>query len=233
MIKKEILGLILSIGVITANAGDLKVQCEIPVQSWSNLTKMHSGDFSANVLFKDVKLNNNAIGYGPGKNREYEVSILDGKIYMARPEQGGKTIVRHDIKSDDGAAMLQVANVEKWGEIQTLDALGTLDSLVFELDDIIEELECSKEIILPFKIIGHAKSVTWSMDTDNHRIDTMKDQEVILEGLYSSDKIKREKHFMVKGTNAHTHVILPTKDLAGHLREIDLNEGAKLYLPIQ
>lgn len=42
-----------------------------------------------------------------------------------------------------------------------------------------------------------------------------------------------KKYFMVKGTNTHPHVILTQKDLAGHLKGIILNKGAKLYLPIK
>lgn len=232
--KKIIIRLILVLFIVSSlSARELEIECDTPVQSWSNLTKMHAGDFSANVLFNDIKFTKNSIGYGPGKDKQYEVSILDGKIYMARPALNGATIVRHNPKKDDGAAMLQVANVNKWGEYKVLDEIDSYDSLNFELDDIVESISCTSETILPFKIVGQAKSVTWSMDTDNHRIDTMKNQDVILEGLYSRDRKTKEKHFMVKGTNTHTHVILTQKDLAGHLRDIDLKEGAKLYLPIQ
>ena len=231
--QKLILNLSIVLGISTLNASNIQVKCDNHINSWSNLTKMHSKDFSANVLFKDVKLNKNAIGYGPGKNRQYEVSILDGKIYMARPQKNGKTLVRHIVKNDDGAAMLQVANVNKWGEYQKLDTMDSLDGINFELDDIVSELECSKNLILPFKIVGHAKSVTWSMDTDNHRVDTMKNQDIVIEGLYGSNKDIKAKYFMVKGTNTHPHVILTNKDLAGHLQDIVLDEGAKLYLPIK
>lgn len=219
------------IAVVTLNADDIKIQCNTPIQSFSNTDKMSSGDFSANVFFKDVNFTKNSIGYGPGKDRQYEISILEGQIYMARPAENGKTIVRHIPKDDDGGAMLQVANVEKWGEYKNLNMIDSLDSMNFELDDVVEESDCDSNLVLPFKIIGHASSVTWSMDTDNHRIDTMKNKDVVIEGIYN--KKDKSKYFMVKGTNTHAHVVLTQEDLAGHLRNIVLNEGAKLYLPIK
>ncbi len=173
----------------------------------------------------------NFIGYGPGKDKQYEISILDDKIYMARPQEGGKTLVRHNPKNDDGAAMLQVAHVKKWMVYKTLDAIDSVDSLNFELDDIVEDSSCGDDLVLPFKIVGHAMSVKWSMDTDNHRVDTMKNQDIVIEGIYAKNKANKSKYFMVKGTNTHMHVILAKRDLAGHLKGLDLDNGAKLYLP--
>lgn len=208
-----------------------EIECKTPIDSFSNMDKMSRGDFSANVLFKDVNFTKNSIGYGPGKNKQYEISILDGKIYMARPQEGGKTLVRHIPKEDDGAAMLQVAHVKKWMAYKTLDAIDSVDSLNFELDDIVEDSSCGDDLVLPFKIVGHAKSVKWSMDTDNHRVDTMKNQDIVIEGIYAKSKENKAKYFMVKGTNTHMHVILPKRDLAGHLKVLNLEKGAKLYLP--
>lgn len=231
--KKLMIGLSFLLLVTTISASDIQIQCDNHIDSWGNLKKIHAKDFSANILFKNIKLNKNAIGYGPGKNRQYEVSILDGRIYMARPAPNNKTLLRHNPTDSDGAAMLQVANVKKWGIYKELDNIDSQDALNFELDDIVSELGCKKKFVLPFKIIGHAKSVTWSMDTDNRRVDTIKNVNIVLEGLYAKNKEMRVKHFMVKGTNTHTHVILPQKDLAGHLQDIILDTGAKLYLPIK
>jgi len=208
-----------------------QIVCVSPIQSFSDTKKMSTGDFSANVLFQDINLTEHAIGYGPGKNKHYEVSILDGKIYMARPGQDGTTIVRHVPKADDGAAMLQVADVSKWGEYKVLDEIESNDALNFELDDMVEESGCASNLVLPFKIIGRAASVTWSMDTDNHRVDTKKEQNIVIEGIYTTKE--KSKYFMVKGTNTHMHVILTDEDLAGHLQKIVLKEGAKLYLPVK
>lgn len=231
---KKIISSILGLSVfVTLSASDVELQCKTPIQSWSNLKKMRSGDFSANVLFKDVKFTKNSVGYGPGKNRQYEISILDGKLYMARPAPKGATTIRHNPKKDDGAAMLQVANVNKWGEIKTLETIETLNALNFELDYIVSDSDCESDAVLPFKIIGFAKKVKWSMDTDNQRVDNANNVKVTIEGIYTQDTKSRKKYFMVKGTNTHPHVILTQKDLAGHLKDIVLNKGAKLYLPIK
>jgi hypothetical protein len=86
------------------------VDCITPVFSVSNVDKMSKGDFSPSVLFKDVPLNENSIGYGPGANHAYEVTIADGIIHMNSPKGESDIEVRHKPTDKEGAAMLQVAS---------------------------------------------------------------------------------------------------------------------------
>jgi len=126
--------------------------------------------------------------------------------------------------------MLQVATPKAWGKSETLDELSSLDDLNFELDEVIDDLDCEGDVLIPFKIKGHAKEVTWSMDTAKPRVTTSKDQDVTIVGLYNKEQHKH--YFIVPGYNTHAHVLMKPLDQAGHLRSMTLEEGAQLYLPL-
>lgn len=222
---------VLSIVTTTASAEETMVECVSPVQSFGDRSKMGEGDFSANVLWKDVKLAPTSIGYGPSANHQYELSIIDGKVYMTQPADKDRVVLLNDPKPEEGAAMLQVATPKAWGKSETLPALSTLDDLNFELDQIVEDADCDENAVVPFKITGHAKDVTWSMDTEKPRVTTSKDQDVTIVGLYNKDQHK--KYFIVPGYNIHAHVLLQPLNVAGHLRKAMLEEGAQLYLPVK
>ncbi len=210
-------------------ASDSDFACVTPVQSFSNLAHLKKGDFSANVKWQQVKLSANSIGYGPGEDHRYELTIADGKVYMARPATNGGVIIRHDPKPEEGAAMLQVASPKVWAQQGELPAINSFDDLNFELDNVVDDIGCDDSVLLPFKIKGHAQSVTWSMDTKPARVTTTRNQHVEIVGLYNRNN--KSKYFMVRGYNIHPHVVMQETGYAGHLRSVTLDDGAKLFLP--
>ena len=208
-----------------------EIGCITPVFSISNIDKMSKGDFSPNVLFKDVPLNKNSIGYGPGANHQYEVTIADGKIHMDAPRGDSEVAVRHNPTDEDGAAMLQVASPKAWTYAGELEAISSLDDFNFALEDIAEDYDCGDDALIPFKIIGHANTLKWSMDTEHPRVTDEKDVDVEIVGIFTAKD--KAKYFMVKGYKVHPHVVLTAKDQAGHMRTVELEEGAKLFLPVK
>lgn len=223
---------ILSLMALTlVSANDLKIECKSPVQTFSNPEKMSKGDFSANVLWKDVKLESTSIGYGPAANKEYELTINDGVVYMARPGLKDDVILRINPKPTEGAFMLQVVTPKNWTLYSSLEDIQSFEGLNFELDDILQSGDCAEDMLVPFKIKGKAKSVTWSMDTDNHKTITNKDVDVEIVGIYNLSE--KSKYYMVKGFSIHAHVLIPSLKYAGHIRDIELETGANLYLPIK
>ena len=186
---------------------------------------------SANGTWADVALADTSIGYGPAANREYELTILDGKVYMAKPN-GEQVKMRHDPRPDEGFAMLQLASPKAWVEHDELAQINSFDDLNFELDQVVDDLGCDDRVLLPFMIKGHASSMTWSMDTQPiDRATTTADEDVVIVGLYN--RLHKQKYFMVRGYNLHAHVVFPTLDQAGHVRNPQLDGGARLYLPTE
>ncbi len=212
---------------VTASAAPF--QCVTAVHSVSDRDKMGSGDFSANGHWREVALSPHSVGYGPAAHREYELTVADGKVIMARPD-GEQVEVRDQPRPEEGFAMLQVASPASWVEVGELAAVGTFDDLNFELDQIVEENGCGDDVLLPFRIAGHARSVTWSLDTQpEHKIGESRDEDVVIVGIYNRND--KARYFMVPGYNLHAHVVIPAQGLAGHLRNLELQPGAKLWLP--
>lgn len=199
------------------------------MQSISQRDKVTAGDFSANGHWREVQLSPHSIGYGPAAQREYELTIANGQVTMARPV-GEHVEVRHDPRPDEGFAMLQVATPTAWVETAELALIGSFDDLNFELDQVAEENGCGDDVLLPFRITGHARSVTWSLDTaPHHKVTETRDQDVVVVGIYNRNA--KTTYFMVPGYNLHAHVVMPALDLAGHVRTLELEAGAKLWLP--
>ena len=232
---KKILAVLLTASTLTilplASANE--IACKTPVQAWSALDKMMKGDFSANVHWDKVKLNPTSIGYGPTENRQNETTIIDGVVHFAHPDGHGH-IIKQTTQSPPktlGSAMLIIATPKAWLKMsEPLDAISSFDDLSFVFDDVVDDQECDDDVLMPFKIIGHASKLTMSLDTKPHELlKEYKNQDVVIVGLYNRND--KSKYFMVKGYNIHPHVLMTKKQLAGHLRNVDLDEGATLYLP--
>jgi len=109
-------------------ASETAIECNNTVSSHSNREKMIARDFSSNVRWGDVKLTNTSIGYGPAENRTDEITIVDGTIYLSRPN-GNAVTVRHNPRKEEGATMLQVASPSKWVLSETLSEVNSFDDL--------------------------------------------------------------------------------------------------------
>lgn len=204
--------------------------CHTPVESYSNRTQMAAGDFSANVQWQDLNLTSTSIGYGASAGREYELTILDGTVYRVNPTGDGINSEQGK-PAEGGATMLQVSSPKQWQAYDTpLDAISSFDDLSFALDELLEELGCGDNALLPFKISGHANHLRWSLDTLPKPLVTDSTQQAVtLVGVYNRSAKKR--YFMVPGYSIHTHAVLHDSNYAGHVRDIDLKAGAQLWLP--
>lgn len=128
--------------------------------------------------------------------------------------------------------MLQLATPKRWQKATELDGITSFDDLAFVFDELLEEVGCDENAILPFRIEGKIQQATWSLDTrPKDHIGHAGPQNVTIVGIYSRHDKKRL--FMVPGYNLHAHIVLQGDGVAGHLRDLALDEGAVLYLPAQ
>lgn len=213
----------------TASA-ETTANCITEVSSHSNRAQAEAGNYAANVAWKDLTLTPTSIGYGSAGGREYEITIVDGKVYRVRPDDKGTVKVLTDPPGDGGAFMLQLASPKGWKEHGKMEMIGSFADLGFTLDELVDDLGCGEDALLPFKITGHANSVSWSLDTlPTPLVTDSTDQTVTIVGLYN--RHDKQRYFMVPGYNFHAHVVLDKQQQAGHIRDLELAEGATLYLP--
>ena len=226
----KITTLLVSMSSLCSLASAESFVCNTPIDSYSNRAKVASGDLSANVTWEQVKLTNNSIGYGPAEHKRYEITIVDGKVYMVKPDNNNEgVIVNTKPKPDEGAFMLQVASPDAWGKFTSLDVSNSLTELSQQIAQKFTDLGCSDKDIMPFKIKGFAHSLSWSLDTKISKVIDSNNEEVEVVGLFSKENHKQ--YFLLNQYNLHAHVLIKNTNEAGHLRAVTLKEGAELFLP--
>ncbi len=204
--------------------------CNVPISSFSDREKVAKGDLSANVFWKEVKLNSNSIGYGPAEHKLYELTIANGNVFMSQPSSDNKgVLVRTDPKMSEGAIMLQVATPNAWSTYDSISQISSLTEMSEVISHVFDKLLCKDEDVLAFKIKGLASSLSWSMDTKKRKVVNSFNEEIEIIGLFS--KANHKKYFLLSQYNLHAHVVLKNTIGAGHLRNVALNKGAILYLP--
>ena len=203
--------------------------CHAPVSAHENVNTA-KGDFSAAVKFADVKSTPTTVGFGATANRADEITVVDGKLFLVNGATGSLK-ARHQAKSDEGAVVYVTGSPVAWRDAGKVDGISSFDGLGFALDNAVEDIKCDDSAVVPFKIVGHAKSVHWTVvNGANKEIsNTSNDADVVIVGIYS--KTDKEHLHMVKGYNLHAHVYLPKDGMAGHVQEVELEDGGTLYMP--
>lgn len=227
---RTVISLLVAISSISSQSYSTEFSCNVPIASFSDRAKVASGELSANVTWQEVELGKNSIGYGPGEYKSYELTIVDGQVFMSKPaDNDGGVLVRTDPKPNEGAFMLQVATPESWSLYTSMQSINSLTALSQKISKSFDELGCKGDDVLAFKIKGQADSLSWSMDTKVRKVIDSVDEEIEIIGLFSKTNIK--KYFLLSKYNLHPHVVLKSTTGAGHLRKVVLQRGANLYLP--
>lgn len=182
------------------------------------------------VLLKDVKVDSNTIGYGPGGATAFEATFYDGKAWLAQADATEPDGVRgwHEYADDEGNVFAVTATAQSWLLVQDAPLISGLTDLSSALDRAVAELGCDTAL-LPFKVEGTARVVDWSIESNPEKMSgTYHDEPVVLVGIYSS--ADREAFFAVGNMNIHTHAIFPQKGFAGHVTRVEMAPAARIYL---
>ncbi len=203
--------------------------CNSPLIAHDN-PNMMKGDFSPSVKFDAVTIEPTMVGFGATGGRLQEITLADGKLFLVKRE-GESLKTRHKADKGEGAVVLVASAPAAWKAFGKADGVGSFDGLNFLLDNAVDDMKCDDSARVPFKITARANSVTWSVvdGPGKDKVVTSKDVDVMVVGIYS--KTDKEHLHMVKGYNIHAHVVIPAQDVAGHIRELNLQDGGTLYMP--
>ncbi|HPF39780.1 MAG TPA: acetolactate decarboxylase [Phycisphaerae bacterium] len=187
----------------------------------------------------------NAIGVGALAGLEGEITIRDGRAWIARPEQGQLHVDGPMTASDDRAALMTVAYVDSWREIPidrdlagedlemfirqcaASNGIDTSRPFPFMLDGRVSDLEI--HVIngeCPMRPGGRltADQAPWRWTADH-----APNAQVV--GFFASDSVGRMTH---PGTSIHAHAIVRAKgrEVTGHIERIAMARGSVLKLPL-
>lgn len=203
--------------------------CVATVESYANPQAGARGDYSPNVLFASVAPSRNAVGYGAAGSRSDEITIADGILHLARPDGAGGYTERRAAATDEGAYMLQLINVGAWRDAGTIDGAASLDALGAIVGGEVSAGGCAYTAKLAYRVEGRIRTAEWSLDTLPVRGDfTAAGQNVVIVGLYAN--IDQASYFVPEGRNIHAHIVFPGLGVAGHLKALELEQGARLFL---
>jgi hypothetical protein len=203
--------------------------CVADVQGYANPEAGARGDFSPNVGFSSVRIGPGAIGYGAAGGRSDEITIAGGTLHLARPDGPGGYRQRVGADAGEGAYMLQLVDVEAWGSEIALPVISSLDALGTAISDEARSAGCGGPVKLAYRIEGRVRRAEWSLDTLPQRGDFVAEvTDVVIVGLFAS--FEQARHFVPDGRNIHAHAVFPALGVAGHLKTLELEPGARLQL---
>lgn len=221
--------LLASAGCATVSTTDTATVCVANVQSFANPEAGTRGDFRPNVLFSDVRIGPAAVGYGATGSRGDEITISDGVLHLARPGAAGGYRHRVDAAEGEGVYMLQLINVEVWRTPSALPAISNLDALGAAISNQVGAAGCIGAAKFAYRIEGRVRRAEWSLDTLPQRGDFVTEgHDVVVVGLFAN--VEQAKHFVPEGRNIHAHAVFPALGVAGHLKSLELEPGARLQL---
>lgn len=128
--------------------------------------------------------------------------------------------------------MLQLINVEAWSSRRVLPAILSLDALGAAIGDTVRASGCGGPAKLAYRIEGRIRKAEWSLDTLPQRGDFVTEGEnVVVVGLFAN--FEQGPHFVPEGRNIHAHAVFPALNVAGHLKALELEPGARLQIQVR
>jgi|GEM_PF-2757564 len=205
--------------------------CEVASATYgatrAELAEKRSGTW---VLLRDVALSANTVGYGPGGAMAFEATFHDGKAWLAQADasQPGGVLGRHEFGEQEGNVFAVTATPQSWQSVAIAEPMDSLAAINTALGAAIAGMSC-QQALLPFRIEGTARSVTWSAESQPTRAEgTFTEEPVILVGIYSS--ANRDGFFAVGDMNIHAHAVFPARNFAGHVGAVEMLPGAKVFI---
>ena len=209
----------------------LAATCEVASATYgasrAELAEKRSGTW---VLLSDIALSANTVGYGPGGAMAFEATFYDGKAWLAQADasQPDGVLGRHEFGEQEGNVFAVTATAQTWQSVAVAVSMDSLAAINAALGSAIAGMGC-QQALLPFRIEGTARTVTWSAESQPTRAEgTFTQEPVILTGIYSS--ADRDGYFAVGDMNIHVHAVFPSRNFAAHVGAVELLPGAQVFI---
>ncbi len=203
---------------------------------------MHMGRTERRVDLAPLIGQTGTYGLGALEGLSGEVTLWDGQLWLSTPDgQGGAVSGRHQTTTA-GATLLVTSVVTAWVE------RSVTQPVPFDQLDVFIEREAQAAGVnvaeaFPFRIEGTPTRLDWHV-IDGSKIPSeahgheahmrtavrgkLSGNPARIIGFYSP---KHHAIFTHHDTNTHAHVISMAPAVTGHVDHVDINEGARLFLP--
>lgn len=208
--------------------GCKKARPPTDVATHGSVHAVHHGDVAPTVSLTELGPAKDVVAVGALSELRGEVTIVDGKVWLAYSREDGTTRVESHDASDEKAAMLVSARVPQWQSVTMPRDVSDLDA---ELPKLALEHGLDPEQPFPFVIEGTAKDLSFHViQGPQHRhIETkLPVARATFVGFYSA---RHGGVFTHMGQKTHVHVVLKEEQGTGHVDAATIRAGATLKLP--
>lgn len=199
---------------------------------------MREGQLYGTIYLDTIADKTHLYGLGPVEYLAGEILIMDGKSYRATVVSDSTMNVEetYDLK----APFFGYANIAQWTEQTLPDSVQTIAQLEAYLD------RSTKNSSRPFlfklsgtvaqatiHIVNLPKGATVSSPEEAHQGQvnySVNDEQADIIGFFSTE---HQTIFTHHDTFLHMHLITADRQQMGHLDEVLLGKGMKLYLPVE
>ena len=210
-----------------------KMACLVPTQALDIRDNGKGRTLVDEIRLSDIKSKPWTIGYGPALEPKAEITILDGRYYLTKPD-GTATQTSHKPAPGQGATFIVTADGGPWRKGMKFPPAYDLRELSTAIASFAKAQGCTGKSVFPFKVKAHAKYLKWSITgapTDMRG--SLSDVDIIIAGIFDNSGEKRNA--IMSGMNIHPHVVVvsddPAQKLSGHLNAVELSKGAVIFVP--
>ena len=228
--------------VSACSAPEVAVPREVaphPVETWGSMRRvLREGHTEGRVTLEEV-VRPETVAVGAMEGLAGEITVDGGAIHLASVVDAhapGGIAVR-GAGPGERATLLVAADVPAWRAYELHPGLD-MDALESTVRELAAKEGIDAALPFPFRVEGTARSLRL------HVIDGVcpiahpegpppwrfegEDEEVVLVGFHAEDSAGRLTHH---GRASHTHAIARGGEVSGHVDEVTLAEGARLFLP--
>lgn len=216
---------------------------EAPVRTYGALrAMMHDGATAAQVELAAV-LGPNAYAVGALSELRGEVTIVDGRAYIAYPGEGDDIKVEEVTSSAEAAALLVSSTVAEWQTVKASEEIP-FEKLDAAIEKLAQELGIDTSERFTVRIEGGLADVQWHVidgakatpDTvhshEGHRRMAVRGELAESRGTLIGFFSKNDQGvFTHMGSNTHLHVVDVERGVSGHVDSVRIRQGASLSFP--
>ena len=203
---------------------------------------MHMGRTERRVDLAPLVGRKSLFGLGALEGLGGEITLWDGRLWLSTPDGHGGAVAGQHTVTTVGATLLVTSVVTAWQERPVTEAVSFA-----ELDTFIEREARAAGVnvteAFPFRIEGSPTRLDWHVidgskippDAHGHEAHirtavrgSLTGAPAKILGFYSP---KHHAIFTHHDTNTHAHVISDAPMVTGHIDHVDINTGARLFLP--
>jgi acetolactate decarboxylase len=205
---------------------------------------MRGGETQGRVSLIDATAAGHAIGVGAMEGLKGEITIVDGNVWVSRPDGNGLKMTGPRAFRGDQATLLTLAHVDAWASRPVTSQLqGAALEAMIEQVARDEGVDTTKPF--PFVIEGHLNDLDLHVingycpiATDPSTVDAQpwhwscpSSRSVIIVGFYATNAAGVMTHH---GSSIHAHAIttLNGETITGHIDAVTVEPGMTIAVPM-